>query len=150
MPVGNFRMYDEAIEAMFRSELGNLATMDVTCILLASAHTPDMANHDTYSDVSANEVSGDDYAQLALSGKTLVDVTNGVRWTAGNMSWGNPVTIPHAKYAVLVAGTAGALNPTDKLIAIVDLDTGGGTIHSSNAEYTIGIPANGIIQNLRA
>lgn len=143
MAVGNFLVMDEALEAMANSALGDLDGLAVTAVLVGSSYTPDMATHATYAHVSGDEISGNNYAQVALTGASLQDIAGGVRFDSNDISWGNPVTIPAAKYLVLVVGTAGSLAAGDKIIGIQDLNTAGGTVHSINAEFTIHAPTSG-------
>ena len=143
MPVGNFQVLDEAIEALANAQLGDLDGVGIAAVLVGSGYTPNLATHATYSDISANEISGGDYAQVAVTGAVLSDISGGVRFDTGDITWGNPVTIPACKYLALVVGTAGSLGVGARVIGIQDLDTGGGTVESINAEFTVQAPTNG-------
>lgn len=147
MAVGNFTLYSEAIEAMAAGGLGSLASGPVAAVLLAATHTPDADAHGTWADLSADELTGGDYAQVpvTLGATPLVDIPGGVRFTTNTVTFVNPGTIADAKYFVLVMGTAGSLTGTERLIGFVDLDdaSASATVASLNAEFSVQTPASG-------
>lgn len=151
MAMGTMDVYDATLEAAFKGTLGDLTSIGVAAALLGSGHTVDLDTHATWSDVSADELStAGDYDSVALSGKAVTQITGGIKFDSNDITYGDPVTIEDAKYLVLVAGTAGSLGASDKLIAIADLRSEGGTKGSDNSEFSIQAPAAGWFTVTRA
>lgn len=143
MAAGTFDVYSTAMQGFLNGDVTNLDAVAVTAILLDNTYTPDLDTHDTYSDVSAFELVGGDYVQIAVTTKAVNLVTGDVQFDSDPVTFANPGTITAAKYMVFVQGTAGALNPTDRLIAVEDLDSGGGTVSSTSGVFRVTPPASG-------
>jgi hypothetical protein len=84
---------------------------DIRCALLKSTYVPSLDAHDTFSDVSAHEVTGTLYTAggVALAGKasTVDSPTKETRLTASPVQWGPGASIADIKYAVLYDNTPG-------------------------------------------
>lgn len=144
MAMGAMNVYDAALVALLEGGVGNLESVDIAAALLDSGHTVDLDTHDTWSDVSGDEIStAGDYDSVALSTKAVDEITGGVKFSTANVSFGDPVTIPDHKYLVFVLGTAGSLTGTDKLLAIADVRSEGGTNHTNSSELVYQPNANG-------
>ena len=138
MPAGNWRMYGAALEAVVRGAL-DIDSGSYRMVLLTSAYTPDQAAHAAWSSLSAAEVAnGNGYATHGQATALTVS-RSGLEVTVdcSEETWTN-ATIT-AKYAVIVhdADSNGALASSDVPLCYVDLDTGGGSISSTNAPFTI-------------
>jgi hypothetical protein len=150
MPAGAFQVYRPAIGAIGGAtlDLDASGTPKFRMTLVTSAYTPNIATHNDWQDVSANEVAaGGGYT---THGKLLT-----VTWTApgspglwtfdcDDQSWTSSTIT--AKYAVIVsdADANGVLAATDQLLCYVDLETGGGSVSTTNGTFAVNINAAGV------
>lgn len=134
MPLGSAQIHNDSLNELLTEAGTQWDTGTFAFALLDATYAQDDTDTD-WSDVSADEVTDPDYAQVAASGVSLVQSGNTVQFTTDNVSFGTNVTI-EAKFLVCVAGTAGALAGTDKIIFTVDLDT---TSSSSTISVTSGV-----------
>lgn len=145
MAAGNWRLFGNALEQILKGGI-DVDTDTFRMVLVTSSYTPDQSLHDTWSDISANEVAaGGGYS---THGKLLtVTVTRSglvVTIDCDDQAWtGSTIT---AKYAVIVrdADANGALAAGDLVVAFVDLDTGGGSISTTSGTFTVTINASGV------
>lgn len=144
MAASRITLYNKAIvnEA---NGLIDFASGDFAVVLLDSGHAPDPDTHDTYSDVSGDEITGTGYtAGGIVIGMTVsavgpivtVAADTDPEWTAATFA---------AKYAVIVQQAGGALTGTDLLIGYTDLDEGGGSVSVSSGTLKINLAAAGIM-----
>ena len=151
MAAGQFTLTNKAIQ-----DIGN--TIDwvadgIAAVLVDVAHTPAITEL-VYSDISTDEtnsVTYPDYAQLALTSKSLGKATaTEVQYTSDAASFGTTVTI-EARYVYFVKGTAGALVAGDALVGYCDFDTtlGAENAKSSNSVFSIGPSAEGWFKRVR-
>ena len=111
------------------------------CGLLLSSYTPALDAHTVLADVTANETADTDYVRQTLASVTW-DETNGiVTFDSADISFGTSVDIT-AKYAFIFDDTP--TSPADPLVCYSDLDTGGGSVSSTNGSFQITINASGI------
>ena len=107
--------------------------------LLTSSYTINK-DHNTWSDVSANEVSGTGYtaggATLANKSVTQDDTNDQATFDADNVTWSSSTIT--ARYAVLYDSTL----TNDDLIAIFDF---GSDKSSSNGDFTLQFSSDGIL-----
>lgn len=150
MDVGVMNIYTKAMESLLQGALGNLATDAVAAVLVGTGYTPNLATDTTWANVSVHELTDTDYAQQALTTVALTGVTDGYKFTSDTISYGDPVTILDAKYLVFVMGAATSLASTDKLLAVMDLRTEGGTVGAFNDNFSIVTPTNGWFTVTRA
>lgn len=145
MAAGNFTMYDSAmLEIADGSQ--DWITDNHYCVLLVSGYTPNGATHTTFADISANEVTDTDYTAQDMIGEAVDEPSAGtIRLDATDVSFGASVTIT-AKYAAVVVGTVAGKTGTDPLVGYVDLDTGGGSVSSTNGAFDIQWNTNGLVQ----
>jgi hypothetical protein len=150
MPAGAFQVYRPSIgqigQAGIRLDQGGTPRFRMT--LVTASYTPSVTLHDTWSDVSANEVAnGGGYT---THGKLLA-----ATWTApgspglwtfdvDDQSWTSSTIT--AKYAVIVqdADANGALAAGDLVLCYCDLETGGGSVSTTNGTFAINIAAAGV------
>lgn len=144
MAAGNVIPYTIGLQGINRG-LIDLDTDTIVCVLLTSSYTPNRTAHDTWSDVSANEISGTGYTAggVELANKAVTHSTGTVTFDADDVSWSSATFT--AKYAVLVKRAAGSLDPGDLLLAYVDLDTGGGSVSVTASTFTVAWNATGIL-----
>ena len=117
------------------------ASTDMYAILVSSAYTFSAA-HNTYSQVSGSEIADEDYAPVALSGKTvaLVD-TDDVLYDCDNISFGDPVTIDASGgHMIILVGNAASPQAGDRLLFAREMAD---PSSSTNSEFTVTTP-NGI------
>jgi hypothetical protein len=149
MPAGAWQVYRPAIGAIGANTLDLDAggTPKFRMVLVTASYTPSLIHND-WQDVSANEVAnGNGYA---THGKLLT-----VTWTApgspglwmfdcDDQSW-TTSTIT-AKYGIIVsdADANGSLATTDQLLCYCDLETGGGSVQTTNGTFSIAISASGV------
>jgi hypothetical protein len=140
MAVGNFTFYDTGKEALLTDNANQIAwaTDSIYAVLVGAAYTP-AATHSTWADVSANHVSGTNYAPVALANKTSARSGGTLLWDCDDIDFGANVTVT-AKYVVILKRDGGALAGTDKLIGYGDLDntSGTATVSSTNSVFKVG------------
>ena len=118
----------------------DLNSATIKAALVTSSYTPDAANHDTWSDVSANEVAtGNGYTTGGVS-LTGLSVTN-TEWDADNASWSSLTKT--FRYIVLYA--SGTYNGVvDPLIAYILPDNTPADITVTATDYYLVWDASGI------
>lgn len=140
MTAGNWKVYGAALENICKALL-DLDSHTFRLALVTSSYTPNQSTHSTWADVSANEVAaGGGYsthgklltASVTRSGLVVTFDVDDQAWTSSTIT---------AKYAVIVrdADSNGALASTDMLVAYVDLETGGGSVSTTSASFTVAI-----------
>lgn len=154
MAAGAWQVYGAAIEAIARNQI-DLDTGTFAIVLATSAYTPQVDVDDAWSDISSNEVAnGGGYA---TGGKQLTPVVHRtgspaagtVTFDCNDVSW-TTSTIT-AKYAVIVAAPApGSPQGADRVLCYSDLDTGGGSVSTTNGTFAINMHANGVFTIARA
>jgi hypothetical protein len=139
---GNWLLYGPGWEAIFKGTI-DLENDNWQIVLLTSSYTPAQTTHATWADLSAAEVSGTGYTAGGVSA-TLTVSRSGLVVTVdtANVSW-TEATIT-AKYAAIVRRAGGSLASTDLTLAYVNLDTGGGSLSSTNGTFAVNINASGI------
>lgn len=124
----------------------NLATDTFRMVLVTAAYTPDQSLHDTWSDISANEVAnGNGYVTHGeLLTATHVAAALVSTFDCDDQSWAASTIT--AKYAVIVRNALvdGNLAATDVPIAFCDLENGGGSVSTTNGPFNVNIHANGV------
>ena len=146
MPAGAWNVYGPAKHAIVDGNI-DIDTNAFRMTLVTSAYTPNANTHDTWSDISANEVAnGGGYT---THGKllTMTSTDGGTGTTTvdcDDQSWTSSTIT--AKYAVLVkdADANGALVAGDLVLCYCDLETGGGSVSTTNGTFAVNIHANGI------
>ncbi len=143
MAVGNFTLYNTGKEALLTDNANQItwATDTIVAVLLGSGYTP-AATHSTWADVSAQHVSGTNYAPVALTNKTSVRSTGTILWDCDDINFGANVTVT-AKYVAIVKRVGGSLTGTDQLIGYCDLEnaSGAATVSSTNSTFQVNTTA---------
>lgn len=141
MAAGNFVMTDEGKE-----DLLNLDSDAATYywVLITASHTPNTATDITFSNISANECADGDYVAQNATAVSIANSGGTTTFDIGDVDFGNTVTIT-AKYLYLVRGTVAGKTGTDRLVGYVDLNSGGGSVSSTNGNFDITINASGIV-----
>lgn len=145
MAASNFHVYGAAIEAAYEKQI-DFGNDLFHMVLLTDTYTPAQSTHATFSDISASEVAdGNGYTTggkvltttLTRSGLVVTLDGDDQTWTSSSIT---------AKYAAVVHVDAGTGLPqsTDIVIAYSDLDTGGGSVSSTNGDFAVTINASGI------
>lgn len=116
---------------------------DFAWALLGSGYTQSDTDT-TWGDISANEITDTDYAQQAVTTRSVSNNAGEAQFSSDAADFGSNVSI-EAKYLALVQGTAGSLAAGDKVIGTIDLDDSSGTatVFSANGEFKITPHANG-------
>lgn len=145
MPAGNWLVYGHALEQLLEGGL-DLDTNTWRMVLVTSSYTPAQTTDDAWSDISTNEVAnGNGYT---THGKllTVTSTRSGlaVTFDCDDQSWTSSTIT--AKYAVIVRdGDAnGALAAADIPLCYCDLETGGGSISTTNGTLSVTINASGV------
>lgn len=144
MAAGTVTVYSNAVLNLTKAAM-NLSSDTFVCILVTSGYTPAPNTDSTYANVSANEVAaGGGYTTggVVLTSVTDTLTTATVTYTAAASSWSS-ATIT-AKYAVIVRRASGSLVSGDLLVSYVSLDSGGASVSSTNATFTVAWNASGI------
>lgn len=145
MAAGNWKPYGSALEAINKGTL-DLDSNTFRMVLVTSAYTPNQSTHAAWSDISANEVAnGGGYtthgklltATVTRSGLVVTFDCDDQTWAAATIT---------AKYAVIVrdADANGALAAGDTPLCYSDLETGGGSLSSTAAAFSVTINASGV------
>lgn len=145
MPAGNWLVYGHALEQLIEGGL-DLDNNTWRMALVTSAYTPAQTTHSAWSSISTNEVAnGNGYT---THGKLLTVTSNRsglvVTFDCDDQSWTSSTIT--AKYAVIVRdGDAnGALAAGDIPLCYCDLETGGGSVSTTNGTFAITINASGV------
>lgn len=138
MAAGNFTFYNSGKLNTLNGSIVE-QTDTLVMVLLADTYTPDAATHTTYADVSADEVGDADYSPQVISNAALTESTGTVTFDSDDVSFGSSVSIT-AKYAVVVRRDGASLASGDLLLGYVNLDTGGGSVSSTNSTFSVNTP----------
>lgn len=143
MAVGAVQLYDTGILNLVEDSGRQWdGSGDFTFALLVNDYSPS-DSHSEWGDVSGHECTDSDYSQVAVGSRALSNSSGTIYGTSSNANFGSSVTIS-ARYLVCVAGTAGSLNSTDKVIWYQDLNDGGsGNVSSNNSSFVVNQPTNG-------
>ncbi len=144
MAAGNWIVFGPALEAIHKGTL-DLDSNTFRMVLVTSGYTPNQGTHDTWDDISANEVAaGGGYSTHGkLLTCTVTRSTNVVTFDCDDQSWTSSTIT--AKYAVIVkdADANGALAATDAPLCYVDLNSGGGSVSTTAGTFAVTINASG-------
>jgi len=137
MAVGNFTLVNTGKEALLTDNANqiNWASDTIVAVLLGSGYTP-AATHSTWADVSAQHVTGTNYAPVALANKTSVNTSGTILWDCDDIDFGSNVTVT-GKYVAIFKRAGGSLTGTDQYIGYCDLDnsSGSATVSSTNSTF---------------
>lgn len=142
MAAGTVTLYGAAKENIAKA-LIDLDTDSFVVTLLGSGYTPAANTNATWSDISANQITGTGYTAggAALTGVTVTRSGGTVTFDADDVSWTSSTLT--AKYAVIAKKAGGSLAGTDLLLAYVELETGS-TVSTTNGTLAINWNASGI------
>jgi hypothetical protein len=140
MAAGNFTFYNTGKLYILDGTI-DLDADTISAVLLDSGYTPD-ATHDTYSDISSDVIADSGYAPQTLANKAVTNSSGTIKFDSDDVSFGSNVSLT-AKYIVLVQQAGGSLTGTDKLIGYADLDSGGGSVSSTNSTFQVTVNASG-------
>lgn len=139
MAVGNFTLYNTGKEALLTDNANQItwASDTIVAVLLGAGYTP-AATHSTWADVSAQHVTGTNYAPVALANKTSTRTAGTILWDCDDINFGSNVTVT-AKYVAIVKRVGGSLTGTDQLIGYCDLEnaSGSATVSSTNSTFQV-------------
>lgn len=139
MAVGNFTLYNTGKEALLTDNANQItwATDTIVGVLLGNGYTPALT-HSTWADMSAQHVSGTNYAPVELTNKTSTRSGGTILWDCDDIDFGANVTVT-AKYIAIVKRAGGALTGTDQIIGYCDLDNASGTatVSSTNSVFKV-------------
>jgi hypothetical protein len=144
MPAGNFTVYGVAKENILKA-LIDLDGDTFQAVLVTSSYTPNTNTHSAWSSVSGSEVVGTGYTAggVTISALTVVHSAGTVTVdSATNPSWTSSTIT--AKYCVVVKRAGGSLVAGDLLLGYVDLETGGGSVSTTNGTFTVTWNASGL------
>lgn len=136
MAAGSWTFYNDFKEHLAKADV-DCNSDTFKCLLTTSSYTPS-ATHSTISDIT-NECADSDYSRQTLASVTVTETGGTVTFDSDDISFGSAVSIT-AKYAVIFDDT----HASDALMCYVDLDTGGGSVSSTNSTFQITINASGI------
>ena len=145
MAAGNFILYSNALEGISDGTI-DLDSDTFRMVLVTSSYTPAQNTDAAWSTISTNEVAnGSGYTTHGKALTTGVTrSSNVVTFDVDDQTWSSSSIT--AKYAVIVkdADANGSLAAGDVPLAYVDLDSGGGSLSSTNADFTVTINASGV------
>lgn len=106
MAAGAINVYDFATKYLMNGTV-DLDTATIKIALCSSSMTVDLVNHDTWADVSANEISGvNGYTTggATLTNPVFTAITNGYRFETDDVTWdATGGSIAAWRYAVFYA-----------------------------------------------
>lgn len=143
MAAGDFTLFGAAKEAIAKATI-DLDTHSFVAALVTSSWTPAVTTDDTWSDLSANEVAnGGGYTTGGAATTITVTRSGGtVTVDASDVSWASSTIT--AKYVVIVKKAGGALTGTDLLLGYSDLNSGGGSVSTTNGTFAVTWNASGL------
>lgn len=131
--------YNDSLMNMLKAM--NLGSDTLKVCLLTAAYTPDVDNHTTYADVSANELAGSgNYttggATMSSNAVTADDTNNRAKFDAVDVTWPALTMSAAAQYAAIYN-----TSDSNNLLLYVDF---GDTIDSGGSDFTLIWHSNGI------
>lgn len=148
MAAGAWQVYGLALEKIFEGSipLDESGTPRYRMTLVTSSYTPSVNADDAWNDISTNEVAnGNGYTTHGkLLTCTVTHSSGTVTFDCDDQSWTSSTIT--AKYAVIVedADANGALATTDVPICYCDLESGGGSVSTTNGTFAVTINASGV------
>ena len=120
---------------------------DAIAVALVDSYTPDYVSHETWSQVSANEMSDGSYSRGALNNTAVTATGTGTgtalkgKWDADDITFASLTagTAPEPNYLILFDDAV--TSPADPLICAMELTTS-----TNGGDYVISWNANGIIR----
>lgn len=140
MAAGPVEVYHNGLLKVATNDIDFVADTMVA-MLLDTAHTPSLTTHEFISDVVANECGDVDYGRQTLASKTVALAGGKLVFDAADVDYGNAVTIS-ARYLVIAKNTGS--DTTSPLLFICDLNTGGGNLSSTSADFDVAFNTSGI------
>lgn len=150
MAIGTVTKYDKGVSTLLKNadrQWDDATAGNIMFCLAKAVYTPS-TTHSTVADLGVADtgyIATGDGAPINAPSPSLDDTTTpgSVYFDSLAANFGNPVTIT-AKYLVAVQpAVAGTFASTAKLLWYVDLETGGGSVSSTNSEFVINTPTNG-------
>tara|TARA_R110002050_G_scaffold4549_1_gene21942 strand:+ start:1291 stop:1710 length:420 start_codon:yes stop_codon:yes gene_type:complete len=135
MAAGAFTFYDNSKLQIANSSY-DLDSDTLIAVLATSGYTPALTQTNL-TDIT-NECADADYVRQTITGQSITATGSTVNIDVANITYGSSVTIT-AKWLILFNQTV-----SNNLVAYVDLDTGGGSVSSSNSTFSIDIATAGI------
>lgn len=148
MTVSAFFTHDAGYQAQIAGVEDFLAG-DVVAVLVDAAQTPNRATENTYADISANESADADYTAQLLAGKAISVEGTAVRVTCSKITFTADGSVS-GQYVYLVYRAGATLASTDRILGHVDLQTEGGNVSSTNAEFSYTPNASGLFEIQRS
>lgn len=143
MITGPLQLYDKSLVALLDGSRKLLDEAKLTALLLKTSYVPDLTVHSTLADISAFEVSGDDYQRRSVTGGAIQASPGAAAFTSDTISWGDPVTLPPAKYLAICYGALGTLALDSPLLGVMDLAQGAPSIEAVRSSFRVTPPATG-------
>jgi hypothetical protein len=145
MPASQFALFHGGKEAIGDGtiDLSDASAGIFKAALASSSWTPSLSGNDVWSDISANEITGDGYTAggQALTSVTWTDSSGTMKWDADDPSWTAGASGIAARYVVLYHVASG------KLITYSLLDTTPADHSVTNGQvFLVTLPATGIFQ----
>lgn len=114
-------------------------------VLLDSGYTPDNS-HTTLADISAHEVSDPDYNPQDVTGATLTQLSDTVKFDCNDFNFGSSVTITGGRWAVILEGTVAGKSSGDYVFGYILLDNTPADVSTSSASFVIALGTAGLLQ----
>lgn len=144
MAAGSVVVYTNAALLLGEKQY-NLSSDTIDYVLCTSSYTPAPDTDSTYANVSSFELTtGGGYTSggTVLTGTTWSQSGSTITFNAGNISYASSTIT--AKYIVVIQRASTSLASTDKLLCYCDLNSGGGSVSSSNGTFAINWNASGL------
>lgn len=140
--MASFIAYHKFKESQIKGPAIDFDTDDIRIALVKNTYVPDAALHSTFANVSANEVSGSNYAAggAVIQNKTVTLAAGVVKFDGDDITWGvNLSGFTDARYAILYSKTS------NQLVGVLDL---GQNYGNSAGDFTLRFDATGGIFTL--
>ncbi|WP_417451285.1 hypothetical protein [Kordiimonas sp.] len=142
MNTGSMMLYAPAFERLMTGAL-KLPLVSLSAVLLDGRYEQDVHQHERYSHIAPNELSGGDYKPVGVTGVRVEPVSGGAAFYTDPISWGDPVDLPPARFLALVQGWPGKLRADDALFGFVDLSPVGGAVEAQRGAFSVSPATNG-------
>ncbi|WP_286828751.1 MULTISPECIES: hypothetical protein [Kordiimonas] len=143
MITGPLQLYDQSLVALLDGSRKLLDEAKLTALLLNATYVPDLSAHATLADVSGFEIAGGDYHRRSVTGGAIQAATGVAAFTSDAISWGDPVTLPPAKYLAICYGALGTLAPESPLLGVMDLAGSAPSVEAVRSSFRVTPPASG-------
>jgi hypothetical protein len=120
-----FTLYHQTLRSFLSGEFQAPAVSKISAHLLVSTFEPDPTAPATLATVKAHELSSADYRPQAIAGQSIIKGDGVWSLTSDPILFGDPISLPLFRFAVLAYGHVNASAGSKPLLAYLDLSPDG-------------------------